>query len=61
MVADRNPPTLRNFDEHGQRVDEDRLSPAFVEMQKLGFSASGSPPCPTARASSAGPAACRTS
>lgn len=39
--SDRNPPVLRNFDEHGNRVDEIVYDPAFVEMQKLGFSRFG--------------------
>jgi len=41
MLADHNPPTLRNFDERGQRVDEVVYHPAFVEMQRLGFSRFG--------------------
>ncbi len=39
--ADRNPPVLRNFDEHGNRVDEIVYDPAFVEMQRIGFSRFG--------------------
>lgn len=39
--ADRNPPELRNFDEHGNRVDEIVYDPAFVEMQRLGFATFG--------------------
>ena len=35
--ADRNPPVLRNFDEHGNRVDEVEYHPSFVAMQKIGF------------------------
>ena len=35
--ADRNPPVLRNFDEHGNRVDEIEYHPSFVAMQKIGF------------------------
>jgi acyl-CoA dehydrogenase len=38
MVADRNPPQLRNFDANGQRVDEIVYHPAYVELQRLGFS-----------------------
>lgn len=41
MIADRNPPALRNFDERGQRIDEVVYHPAFVEMQRLGFSRFG--------------------
>lgn len=41
MLADRNPPVLRTFDERGQRVDEIIYHPAYVEMQKLGFSRFG--------------------
>lgn len=39
--ADRNPPVLRNFDEHGNRVDEIVYHPSFVEMQKIGFAKFG--------------------
>lgn len=38
MIADRNPPQLRSFDANGRRVDEIICHPAFVEMQRLGFS-----------------------
>lgn len=41
MAADRNPPVLRSFDERGRRVDEVVYHPAFVEMQRLGFSRFG--------------------
>lgn len=41
MAADRNPPVLRSFDERGTRIDEIVYHPAFVEMQKLGFSRFG--------------------
>jgi acyl-CoA dehydrogenase len=41
MAADQDPPRLRSFDETGQRVDEVVYNPAFVEMQKLGFSRFG--------------------
>ena len=40
-LADQNPPTLRSFDSEGQRVDAIDYHPAFVEMQKLGFSRFG--------------------
>lgn len=39
--ADANPPVLRNFDEHGNRVDDIVYDPAFVEMQRIGFSRFG--------------------
>ncbi len=39
--ADRNPPALRNFDEHGNRVDEIVYDPAFIAMQRIGFSRFG--------------------
>jgi alkylation response protein AidB-like acyl-CoA dehydrogenase len=38
MIADRNPPGLRSFDANGQRIDEIAYHPAYVEMQRLGFS-----------------------
>ncbi|HVA40130.1 MAG TPA: acyl-CoA dehydrogenase family protein [Candidatus Binataceae bacterium] len=41
MLADHNPPTLRNFDERGHRVDEVVYHPAYVEMQRIGFSRFG--------------------
>ncbi len=41
MLADRNPPILRNFDEHGIRVDEIIYHPSFVAMQQIGFSTFG--------------------
>lgn len=41
MLADKNPPQLRNFDEYGQRVDEIIYHPSYVEMQKLGFARFG--------------------
>jgi alkylation response protein AidB-like acyl-CoA dehydrogenase len=41
MAADRNPPVLRSFDEQGTRIDEVVYHPAYVEMQKLGFSRFG--------------------
>jgi len=41
MLADHNPPTLRSFDERGRRIDEVVYHPAFVEMQRLGFSRFG--------------------
>jgi len=40
-VADANPPVLRTHDRLGQRVDEIVYHPAFVEMQRLGFSRFG--------------------
>jgi len=36
-LADQNPPTLRNFDERGERIDAIEYHVAFTEMQKLGF------------------------
>ncbi len=39
--ADRNPPVLRSFDEHGARVDDIAYHPSFIEMQKLGFARFG--------------------
>lgn len=39
--ADANPPVLRNFDEHGNRVDEIVYDPAFIRMQEIGFSEFG--------------------
>ncbi|WP_288020677.1 acyl-CoA dehydrogenase family protein [Tepidiforma sp.] len=39
--ADANPPVLRTHDRFGQRVDEIVYHPAFVEMQRLGFSRFG--------------------
>ena len=41
MLADHNPPTLRSFDERGQRIDEVVYHPAFIEMQRIGFSQFG--------------------
>ena len=41
MLADHNPPSLRSFDESGRRVDEVVYHPAFVEMQRIGFSRFG--------------------
>ncbi|MGH2633148.1 MAG: acyl-CoA dehydrogenase family protein, partial [Tepidiformaceae bacterium] len=41
MLADRNPPVLRSFDELGQRLDQVVYHPAFVEMQRFGFSRFG--------------------
>lgn len=40
-LADQNPPTLRNFDERGERIDEIEYHKAFTEMQKLGFAEFG--------------------
>jgi alkylation response protein AidB-like acyl-CoA dehydrogenase len=40
-IADANEPRLRTHDERGRRVDEIVYHPAFVEMQKLGFSRFG--------------------
>lgn len=40
-VADANPPVLRTHDRLGRRVDEIVYHPAFVEMQRLGFSRFG--------------------
>lgn len=39
--ADAHPPVLRTHDRLGQRVDEIVYHPAFVEMQRLGFSRFG--------------------
>jgi len=41
MLADKNPPQLRNFDEYGHRVDEIIYHPSYIEMQKIGFSRFG--------------------
>ncbi|MFN0144957.1 MAG: acyl-CoA dehydrogenase family protein [Dehalococcoidia bacterium] len=41
MAADQHPPALRNFDEHGQRIDEVVYHPAFIEMQQHAFSRYG--------------------
>jgi len=40
-IADANVPTLRTHDAAGQRVDEIVYHPAFVELQRLGFSRFG--------------------
>lgn len=40
-IADANPPVLRTHDALGRRVDEIVYHPAFVEMQRLGFSRFG--------------------
>jgi len=41
MLADANPPRLVNFDRDGRRIDQVVYHPAYVEMQKLGFSRFG--------------------
>ena len=41
MLADQHPPTLRGFDGEGRRIDQIDYHPAFIEMQKLGFSRFG--------------------
>jgi alkylation response protein AidB-like acyl-CoA dehydrogenase len=41
MLSDQHPPRLVSFDNAGQRADEIEYHPAFVEMQKLGFSRFG--------------------
>ena len=40
-IADANTPTLRTHDSEGRRVDEIVYHPAFVELQRLGFSTFG--------------------
>lgn len=40
-IADANTPTLRTHDAEGRRVDEIVYHPAFVELQRLGFSEFG--------------------
>lgn len=40
-IADANVPTLRTHDAAGRRIDEIVYHPAFVEMQRLGFSRFG--------------------
>jgi acyl-CoA dehydrogenase len=39
--ADRNPPTLRGWDERGSRVDDVVRHPAYREMERLAFSRFG--------------------
>ena len=41
MIADQHPPGLRTHDAEGRRVDEIVYHPAFLEMQRLGFSRFG--------------------
>jgi acyl-CoA dehydrogenase len=36
-AADKNPPTLRSWDERGQRVDEVSFHPAYRQMEELAF------------------------
>src|SRR4030095_6617872 len=36
-VADRNPPTLRAWDEQGRRVDEVVRHPAYLRMEEIAF------------------------
>src|SRR4026208_659248 len=36
-VADRNPPTLRAWDEQGRRVDEVVRHPAYLQMEAIAF------------------------
>jgi alkylation response protein AidB-like acyl-CoA dehydrogenase len=36
-VADRNPPTLRAWDEQGRRVDEVVRHPAYLQMEEIAF------------------------
>jgi alkylation response protein AidB-like acyl-CoA dehydrogenase len=36
-VADRNPPTLRAWDERGRRVDEVVRHPAYLQMEEIAF------------------------
>lgn len=40
-LADRNPPTLRNYDATGERIDAVDHHPAFVEMERHAFSRFG--------------------
>jgi hypothetical protein len=58
--ADRNPPTLRPYDERGRRVDE-IVFHRITRWSGSRSSASASPPCRTRPACSAGRARCRTS
>src|SRR5262250_1302510 len=41
VLADRNPPVLRAFDERGQRVDEIIRHPAYRRMEEIAFSRFG--------------------
>ena len=61
-VADRNPPVLRACDERAAAWTRSSAIPAYQAHGGASpSSASAWPPCRTARACSAGPAACRTS